>query len=198
MFSSQLFFFPSHLSSLHTILPVHNFPHAFPFTKLSSMNHDPHLYLSGLSPLRINRHLHNPDFQHSLLLRSRLIPRDSLRNPQTLSISTPFFFLPPSLFFFPFSFNTFLFVQQVIQVLHFEDRSPLEHGLPLASTSTLSIPLNPTAPHHNSRKSYESLPPSDTFIHPRTNSTNALPSAPYGGKKQKTSAKGKQSPPDRE
>jgi len=63
-----LFFFPSYLSSLHTILPVHNFPQAIPFIKLSSINHDPHLHLSGFSPLRkiltVNHYPHNQDFQH--------------------------------------------------------------------------------------------------------------------------------------
>ena len=66
--SCFLFFFPSHLSSLHALLPVHNFLQAFPFIKLSSINHDPHLHLSDFSPLRkiltVNHYLHNPDFQH--------------------------------------------------------------------------------------------------------------------------------------
>ena len=63
MFSPPLFF------PLHTFLPVHNFPQAFPLIKLLSINHDPHLHSSGFSPLRkiftVNHCLHSPDFQHS-------------------------------------------------------------------------------------------------------------------------------------
>ena len=68
MFSPHLFFFPSHLSSQLTFLPEHKFPQVFPSTKLSSINHDSHLHLSGFRPLRkiltVDHYLHNQDFQH--------------------------------------------------------------------------------------------------------------------------------------
>jgi len=71
MVSPHLLFFPLHPSSLHTFLPLPNFPQVFPSTKLSSINHDPHLHLSGFSPLRkiptVNHYLRNPDFQQYLL-----------------------------------------------------------------------------------------------------------------------------------
>jgi len=67
VFHPTCFSFLLTFSSLHTFLPVHNFPQAFPSTKLSSINHDSHLHLSGFSPLRkiltVNHYLHNQDFQ---------------------------------------------------------------------------------------------------------------------------------------
>ena len=55
-----------------SFLPAHNFPQAFPFIKLSSINHDHHLHLTGFSPLRkilaVNHYLHSPDFQHQVCL----------------------------------------------------------------------------------------------------------------------------------
>ena len=80
MFSPHLFFFPSHLLARH--LPsckLHNFPQVFPSTKLSSINHDSHLHLSGFSTLRkiltIDHYLRNQDFQQ---FRSTLEPSDHL------------------------------------------------------------------------------------------------------------------------
>jgi len=52
---------------------VHNFPQVFPSTKLSSINHDSHLHLSGFSPLRkiltVDHYLRNQDFQQKILVR---------------------------------------------------------------------------------------------------------------------------------
>jgi len=68
MFSPLLFSSPSHPSPLHTFLPVNNFPQAFLFIKLSSINHDLHLHLGGFSRLHktltVNHYLRSPDFHH--------------------------------------------------------------------------------------------------------------------------------------
>ena len=73
-FHPTCFSFLHTVSSQHIFLPVHNFPQVFPSTKLSSINHDSHLHLSGFSPLRkiptVNHYLSNQDFQHS---RSKLL-----------------------------------------------------------------------------------------------------------------------------
>jgi len=67
-FHPTCFSFLHTFSSRHTFLPIHNFPQVFPSTKLSSINHDSHLRLSGFSPLRnaltVNHYLRNQDFQH--------------------------------------------------------------------------------------------------------------------------------------
>jgi len=64
-----LSFSPYHTST-HTFLPAHNLPQAFPFIKLSSINHDHHLHSSGFSPLHkiltVNHYLRSPDFQRQV------------------------------------------------------------------------------------------------------------------------------------
>ena len=71
-FHTTCFSFLHIFSTQHTFLPVHNFPQVFPSTKLSSINHDSHLHLSGFSPLRkiptVNHYLCNQDFQHQVKL----------------------------------------------------------------------------------------------------------------------------------
>ena len=66
-FHPTCFSFLHTISSQHTFLPVHNFPQVFPSTKLSSINHDSHLHLSGFTPLRkipsVNHYFRNQDFQ---------------------------------------------------------------------------------------------------------------------------------------
>ena len=79
-----------HTFSQHTFLPVHNFPHVFPSTKLSSINHDSHLHLSGFSPLRkiptVNHYLRNQDFQQVGTSRRRVISHDVGLRPSNLPI----------------------------------------------------------------------------------------------------------------
>jgi len=63
-------FLPSYLRSLHTFLPVRNFPQNLPFHQvIININHDLHLHLSGFGPLRkvltVNHYLGSPDFQHT-------------------------------------------------------------------------------------------------------------------------------------
>jgi len=64
---TPLVFFPSHLFSRHTFLPVHNFPQALLSIKLSSINHDLHLHVSGSSPPpktpTVNHYLLSQDFR---------------------------------------------------------------------------------------------------------------------------------------
>jgi len=66
-FHPTCFSFLHTISSQHTFLPVRNFPQVFPSTKLSSINHDSHLHLSGFTPLRkipsVNHYFRNQDFQ---------------------------------------------------------------------------------------------------------------------------------------
>jgi len=63
---TPLVFLPSHLPSLHTFLPIHNFPQVFPSTKLSSINHESHFHLSDFRPLHkiltVNHYLRKPRF----------------------------------------------------------------------------------------------------------------------------------------
>ena len=67
-FHPTCFSFLHIFSTQHIFLPVHNFPQVFPSTKLSLINHDSHLHLSGFSPLRkiptVNHYLRKQDFQH--------------------------------------------------------------------------------------------------------------------------------------
>ena len=81
--------------------------------------------------------VHSPRGQFfSMLLQSRVTPRDRKHHPlSTLTIYAPLLSSPSSFLFFPFSLNLLLFVQLVIQVVRLLRR-------PLASTYTLPIPLN--------------------------------------------------------
>jgi len=80
-FHPTCFSFLHTVSLQHTFLPVHRFPRVFPSTKLSSINHDSHLHLSGFSPLRkiptVNHYLRNQDVQQEPLGRWRVIRCDT-------------------------------------------------------------------------------------------------------------------------
>jgi len=47
-----LFFFLSHICSVHTFLPVYNFPQAFHFHQVITINHGLYPHLRGFTPLR--------------------------------------------------------------------------------------------------------------------------------------------------
>jgi len=147
-FQPTCFSFLHTFSSPHTFLPVHNFPQVLPSTKLSSINHDSHLHLSGFSPLRkiltVNHYLRNQDFQHCSLLWLRVIPRDHLRHPLSpLRIFAPL--LPSFSVSSLHSFSLlilFLFNKQYKPFAFSGDHSPFELVELLASTPSHPIALN--------------------------------------------------------